>query len=158
MGWTAYYPDGTRLSEDTDGRPVQDGQDGKLAIIIQEDYGHRVAVDLRAGAIIIDYDELDYQNGTFGFINPRTVLYVCDETNIVGELVDVRRLPGRATKEGNIKQRIILPEFRPIWFTRHTNESRTKVIGVQTTLTKTYGGKNVKKMVSLFEDGRIGID
>lgn len=156
MGWIAYYPDGSRLSEDRDGRPVQDGNDGKLAVIIQEDYNHKVAVDLVNGVVVIDYESMDYQNGGFYFIGPKFGFYVCDETNIVGELFNVRATEPDA--EGWY-QNIIEPiEWRPIWFTRMTLGVPTKVIGLQATLPEGYGGKNVKKLISLFEDGRMGID
>lgn len=47
--------------------------------------------------------------------------------------------------------------WRPIWFTRMTNGVPTKVIGAQTTTPDSYGARNVKMMVSLFVDGRVGI-
>lgn len=50
-------------------------------------------------------------------------------------------------------------EWRPIWFNRHSLPGGvTHVIGAQVTLPALQGGKNLKKLVSLFEDGRIGID
>jgi hypothetical protein len=49
--------------------------------------------------------------------------------------------------------------WRPIWFTRVTNGTiLTKIVGLQTTLGVPYKRKNIKKMISLFEDGRVGID
>lgn len=156
MGWIAYYPDGTIVSEDTHGRPVQDGQDGKLRVIIQEDYGHKVGIDLVNGVIFIDYESIDFQNGTFGVGNPKIVLYVCDETNIAGELFDV--IASEPDSEGWFENTIVPLQWRPIWFTRITSGIPTKVIGLQTTLPEAHGNKNVKKMISLFVDGRIGID
>lgn len=158
MGWTAYHKDGTITNELEHGRPVQAGEDGELAAIVQEDFGHKIFVDLEAGVIVVDYENLDVQGGNIGVNNPRTILYVCDETNIVGELLVVKRRRGRPTKEGVIKQDIKTFKWRPIWFTRHTNEHVSKVIGLQTTLEAPFGKRNVKKMITLFEDGRIGID
>lgn len=155
MGWIAYNKDGTTLNETEHGRPVQDGEDGKLRAIVQEDFGHKVFVDLINGVIVIDYDSIDAQGGNIGMVNPQTVLYVCDETNIIGELFSLKK--GRANKDGWFKQRTEPFVWRPIWFTRHTNGMPTKVIGLQTTLGVPYSRKNIKKMVSLFEDGRIGI-
>jgi len=156
MGWTAYYPDGTKLSEEADGRPVQDGQDGKLSLITQEDYGHKIAIDLINGIVYMDYEYLDIQNGTFGVANPRFMFFVCDETNIAAELFDVQASEPDA--EGWFQNTIIPLQWRPIWFTRITNGVPAKVIGLQTTLPEGFGGKNVKKMITLFIDGRVGID
>lgn len=156
MGWTAYYKDGRVLNESEHGRPVQDGEEGLLKVIVQEDFGHKVALDLEQGVILIDYDELDVQGGNIGFTNIKSILYVCDETNIVGELFKLKKT--RPNKEGWFKQTIEPFVWRPIWFTRYTNNSPTKVIGMQTTLGTPYKRKNIKKLVSLFEDGRIGID
>lgn len=157
MGWFSIDKEDNILREETDGRPVQAGEEGKLKFIGQEDFGHKVGIDLVAGVIILDYDEINIQNGTIEIHNPRSIIYLCDETNIIGELLDVKRARGRPTKEGVVRQTITPMEWRPIWFTRHTNENITKVIGAQTTLTKHFGGKNIKKMISLFEDGRVGI-
>lgn len=103
MGWIAVYKDGTIKREgDTFtndrgelegvGRPVQDGKDGKLVAVAQEDYGHKVAIDLLHGVILIDYEELRTQNGSLEAINTRTFLWICEgETNIVGEYAHVNR-------------------------------------------------------------------
>lgn len=156
MGWIAYHKDGTVTDETHHGRPVQAGENGELKAIIQEDYGHKVALDLINGVILIDYDNIDIQGGNLAVENPRTVLYVCDETNIVGELFSLKK--GRPNKDGWFKQRTEPFVWRPIWFTRHTMPGGvTKVVGLQTTLGIPYKRKNVKKMISLFEDGRIGI-
>jgi len=156
MGWIAYYRDGTSLSEDKDGRPVQDGQDGKLAMVLQEDFGHKVGIDLINGIVYVDYQSIEYQNGTFAIDTPRFVFFVCDETNIVAELFDVTATEPDA--QGWYENIITPIQWRPIWFTRHTNEAITKVIGLQATLPEGFGSRNVKKVISLFEDGRLGID
>lgn len=156
MGWLAIDKNYNFIREGEVGRPVQEGEEGNLIFIGQEDFGHKVGVDLINGVLLIDYDEVGIQNGTIE-INPKTVIFLCDETNIIGELIDVTRGRGRPTKEGVVRQNIKTMQWRPIWFTRNTSGIITKVIGAQTTLTKTFGGKNIKKMVSLFEDGRLGI-
>ena len=157
MGWIAIDKEDNFITEGSQGRPVKEGEEGNLRFIAQEDFGHRVGIDLINGVILIDYETLGIQNGTLEITDPKSVIYICDETNIIGELIDVKRARGRPTKEGVVKQNIIIMEWRPIWFTRHTPTDVVKVIGAQTTLTKTYGGKNIKKIVSLFSDGRIGI-
>lgn len=160
MGWKAFFKDGTIMSEGVDGRPVQAGEEHLLWFITQEDYGHKVLVDLINGVIVLDYEgEITTQNSTVEIHNPKSILYVCDETNIVGELVEVTRARGRATKEGVVKQNITPIKWRPIWFSRVTmGAGTTKVIGLQTTTGKTYGNKNIKKIISLFPDGRVGIN
>jgi hypothetical protein len=155
MGWTAYHKDGTVLNEGEHGRPVQAGEEGQLSLITQEDFGHKIAIDLNAGVIAIDYDAIDAQGGNIAIANPKTVLYVCDDTNIAGELFGLKK--GRPNKEGWFKQTVVPLTWRPIWFTRHTNENQVKVIGLQTTLKSPYKRHNVKKLVCLFDDGRIGI-
>lgn len=155
MGWRALYKDGTSVEEGVEGRPVQAGEEGKLALIAQEDFGHAIAIDLINGAILFDYTMLNVQNGTVE-ADPKYVLLICDETNIAGELFDLNKT--EPDTQGWYEQTIIPIQWRPIWFTRVTNGVPTKVIGAQTTLPETYGGKNVKKLVSLFESGRIGID
>lgn len=157
MGWISYHKDGTILSEGAnDGRPVKEGEEGNLKVIVQEDYGHKVAVDLLSGLIVIDYDALDIQGGNMGIQNPRTILFVCDETVIVGELFKVRKT--KPDKEGWFDHIRIPLVWRPIWFTRNiSGVPPVKVIGLQTTLGVPYKRKNIKKMVSLFPDGRIGI-
>lgn len=160
MGWTAYHKDGTITNEAEHGRPVQDGEEGNLRFIQQEDYGHKVGIDLIGGVIVLDYDGLDLQGGSIAIANPRAVLYVCDETVIAGELLKVRKT--KPNKEGWY-QNIETPlKWRPIWFTRNISgvggHIAVKVVGLQTTLGAPYKRKNVKKMISLFPDGRIGID
>lgn len=158
MGWFSISKKGKILREDQDGRPVKAGEDGELAFIGQEDYGHKVGVDLLGGNIIIDWEgDINVQNGTIEIGDSKTIFTICDETNIVGDLVDVV-----AITEPDINgwyQNVINPiPWRPIWFSRVTNGIPTKVIGAQATLPEQYGGKNIKKLVSLFVDGRIGID
>jgi len=177
MGWRAIYKDGTIKNEDDLneegtqkwGRPVDDGEAGKLLVIAQESNGHNVAVDLVHGYIVIDYTQLSVQNGSLELAGPFPPIWLCDETNIVGELAhheerfydardeDNRRIlqDGRFVK---VKDDIYTPViWRPIWFTRLTNGTPTYVIGAQTTLPKEQGGKNYKRMVNIFEGGRIGI-
>lgn len=158
MGWISYHNDGTVLSEGAnDGRPVIAGEEGNLKAIVQEDYGHKVAIDLKGGVIVIDYDYLDVQGGNIAVSNPSTVLYVCDETVIVGELTKIHKT--RPNKDGWFEHKQIPLVWRPIWFTRVVNGTiAVKVIGLQTTLGTPYKRKNIKKMVSLFPDGRVGID
>lgn len=158
MGWISYHKDGTILSEGAgNGRPVAEGEEGNLKVIVQEDYGHKVAVDLMQGVIIIDYDNIDVQGGNIGIVNPSTILYVCDETVIAGELFKVHKT--KPNKDGWFEHKKIPLLWRPIWFTRMINGViPIKVIGLQTTLGTPYKRKNVKKMVSLFPDGKIGID
>lgn len=156
MGWIAYHKDGSVTNETEHGRPVQAGEEGELRMIVQEDYGHKVAVDLTNGVIVLDYDAIDAQGGNIAVSNPRTILYVCDETVIAGELFKVHKT--KPNKEGWYQQKQIPLVWRPIWFTRHINADQVKVVGLQTTLGIPYKRKNVKKLVSLFSDGRIGID
>lgn len=167
MGWKAFYKDGTILSEEFDGRPVQAGEEGKLALITQEDYGNKIALDLINGVIIIGYDSAGTQNGSVEIANPGFILYICDETNMLSEIFDVDNTPDA---EGWYTSLIIPLEWRPIWFTRMSNAADpvkviglqttlpVKVIGVQTTLPENFGGKNIKKLISLFSTGKIGID
>ena len=156
MGWKALYRDGHIVEEGGDqGRPVQAGEEGALALIAQEDFGHNIAVDLINGVILLEYTQLSIQNGTVE-IDPKYRLYICDETNVAGELFDIAK--SEPDKDGWFEQKMIPLIWRPIWFTRYTNSVPTKVIGAQTTLPEVYGGKNVKKLISIFEDGRVGID
>ena len=55
MGWKAFFKDGTTMSEGVDGRPVQAGDEGLLWFITQEDYGHKVLVELINGVIVLDF-------------------------------------------------------------------------------------------------------
>jgi len=160
MGWIAFHEDGTVLQEGSnDGRPVAAGEEGKLKFIIQEDYGHTVGIDLRNGVILIDFDGIDTQGGEIAVANPKTILYIADETSIVGELTKVKKT--RPNKEGNFDYKHEPFKWRPIWFSRvfgYASETPIKVVGLQTTLGAPYKRKNVKKMVSLLPDGRIAID
>lgn len=176
MGWIALTKTGEHYYEDNPnpeygGRPVAKGEEGSLALIAQEDYGHKVAIDLYSGVIAIDYDSLEVQNGQVGIGSPKMLLFICDETNIVGELMhnEVELVPylnevgqkvlGEDGEYVKVRNDNLTPlTWRPIWFTRFTNGIPTKVIGAQTTLPTDFGGKNVKKMISLFADGRVGID
>jgi len=173
VGWISINKRFEILREDEGvGRPVDAGNEGDLLIIAQEDFGHRVAIDLVNGVVFIDYERLGVQNGTIEVENDRFRFSVCEETNIVGELAHVeqrldwfrdeggrRRLDTATGKYVKVRSDILTPlSWRPIWFTRWTNGQPTKVIGLQTTLPKENGGKNVKKLISLFEDGRVGID
>lgn len=170
MGWRAIYKDGSEKIEGVDGRPVQDGENGELLVITQEDFGHKVAIDLINGIIYLGYEDARVQNGAVEIISPKSVLWICDETNIVGDLAHIeqefvflRDEDGkRILQDGKyvkVRNDILHPlQWRPIWFTRMTNGIPTKVIGAQTTMPKEQGGKNAKKMVSIFSDGRLGID
>lgn len=178
MGWRAIYKDGTIKNEDDRnedgnqkwGRPVDDGENGKLLLISQESNGHKIAVELVHGFIVIDYETFGVQNGSVEISGPYPPLWICDETNIGGELAHhtERFYPARDEngrkillengKYQNVKDDIYTPViWRPIWFTRMTNGMPTYVIGAQTTLPKEQGGKNLKKMVNIFVDGRLGI-
>jgi hypothetical protein len=158
MGWEAYYKDG-RVIREEDGvsRPVQDGNDGLLAMITQRDYGHNIAIDLLGGIVFIDYMEIQEQNGQHYIVNPQSHFWITDETNTVGAMQFVRRLT-EPDEQGWVEQEVYSPAWRPIWFTRYTNGDPTKVIGCQTTLPEDHGGKNIKKLICLFSDGRIGVD
>jgi hypothetical protein len=169
MGWRAVYRDGTEKNEENSGRPVQDGDEGKLALIAQEDYGNKVAVDLINGIIHIGYDHLDIESGQI--IGAPVKFWICEDSNIVGMLAhhkevlsDYRDENGRRVinEEGRItkvRTDVFTPLlWRPIWFSRVTNGDYTKVIGAQTTTPTEFGGRNVKKMVFLFSSGDIGID
>jgi hypothetical protein len=171
MGWRAIYKDGTERVEGVDGRPVQDGEEGKLLVITQEDFGHKVAVDLLKGVISVDYQEVRRdRNVDLEIVDPRMVFWICDETNIVGDLahlnsvlVDLRDEDNRKVLQDGkfvkVRNDILTSlTWRPIWFTRMTNGEPTKVIGAQTTMPKEQAGKNAKRMVVLFSDGRLGID
>lgn len=170
MGWRAVTKDGEELREETHGRPVQAGEEGNLLVIAQEDFGHNIAIDLIHGVIALDYNSMSVQNGTIELTDTKNFIHICDETSIVGELfhleqefVDYRDESGRKViRDGEyvkVRNDLLTPlTWRPIWFTRYTNGIPTKVIGAQTTLPKEYGGKNVKKMISIFADGRLGID
>jgi hypothetical protein len=171
MGWIAYHKDGTVLNESEHGRPVAAGEEGNLLCIAQEDYGRKVAVDLVNGVIAFDYERLGMQNGTLELENPKFMFWICEETNIVGEfrhltqeLVWFKDENGKYIRDSEghgqkVRNDILTPLlWRPIWFTRYTMGQPTKVIGAQTTTPDMQGARNIKKMVSIFIDGRIGID
>lgn len=171
MGWRAINRNLDETREETHGRPVQAGEEGNLLLIAQEDFGHNIAIDLINGVIFIDYEYLQIQNDTIEIANDKARILICDETNIVGELMNLRQElvyfkdeQGRRviTPEGRfqmVRNDILTPLiWRPIWFTRWTNGDPVKVIGAQTTLPPLQGSKNVKKMVMLYPDGRIGVD
>lgn len=171
MGWIAITRTGDFLrEEDGIGRPVEAGNNNELLMVAQEDFGHKVAVDLKNGVIILGYDTLGYQNGTVEVANPGVIFWICEETNIVGEykhikqeIVDLRDEEGRKVLQDGRYVKVrndILTDliWRPIWFTRVIGGVPTKIIGAQTTTPELQGAKNVKKLVSLFADGRLGID
>lgn len=172
MGWRAYTKDGNVLVEDVDGRPVQLGEEGQLLAITQEDFGRKVAVDLVNGIIYFDYDgDIGIQNGTIEINNPKFRFFICEETNIIGGLFHLRQefvyLPdengrhirGADGQKVKVRNDIMTPLiWRPIWFTRWTNGMPTKVIGAQTTTPIENGARNIKKMISIFGNGDIGID
>lgn len=153
------------------GRPVDAGEEGNLLLIEQHDYGHRVCVDLVHGIILIDYEEaITLQGNSVEAKNPKTVLFVCDDTNILYEYKHLKQefVLARSDSGGKVHDKMgrlvkvrndILTDLtmRPIWFTRYTNGVPTKVIGIQTTTPEEMGGRNVKMLVSLFQDGKIGI-
>lgn len=178
MGWIAITKDKQVLQEDIDGRPVQRGEDGELLFIFQQDFGHKVGVDLVEGIIHIDFDDFEIQDRVYVH-NPKLSFYICEETNIVGEYKHLTQTFEWARDENGKRLRrqenvndpnskmvgfkvrtdtLIPIIWRPIWFTRWTNGIPTKVIGAQTTTPDLQGARNVKKLVSLFADGRIGID
>ena len=164
MGWVAITRDGRLLREINEdgspsgqGRPVQMGLDNELRVVAADEYGHSVAVDLDSGVIAIDYTRLAIQNGTVEIDGTKAYLWICEETNIVGEYKE--RITTDPDEIGNylIDYKPII--WRPIWFNRmiSTLPGAVVVIGAQTTLPKDLGGHNIQKMVSLFPDGRVGI-
>lgn len=176
MGWRSISKTGeVRYENNPDpvlgGRPVDQGEEGGLLVIEQSDFGHRVAVDLVHGIILIDYEEdITIQGTSLEAKNPKTVLFACDDTNLMyeykhlsQEVVLARDEKGRKIHDDMGKlvkvRNDILTDltFRPIWFTRFTNGIPTKVIGLQTTTPAEMGGRNVKLLVMLFADGKIGI-
>lgn len=179
MGWKAITKDGFLLAEQNEdgsgtglGRPVQAGQDGMLSVVAEEDFGHKVAIDLLNGIIAIDYKSIGVQNGTVELDSPLTLLNICEETSIVGDMrhlhqkfepdLDDEKNP-KVDEQGNlvyVRTDYTMPlTWRPIWFIRHIDTYGTiKVIGAQTTLPAEQGGKNIKKLISIFQDGRLGID
>ena len=156
MGWTAVTKSGEILREETHARPVQEGEEGNLKFILQEDFGQKVAIDLINGVIIIGYDDWSLLGDDVELYNIKTVIYICAETTIVGELSYMER---SEPDENGIFINTFTPLiWRPIWFTRYIGGQPTKVIGAQTTLPPEYGGKNVKKLISIFGTGALGID
>lgn len=174
MGWIALTKDGEMYREgdpnpERGGRPVAKGEEGSLAIIAQEDFGHKVAIDLYNGLIAIDYDSLETEDG-IRLENPKSLIWICDDTNIVGDLFEMeqefvpwedekgRRYVNNDGSLVTVRNDILKPLiWRPIWFTRITAGEPAKIIGAQTTLPPEFGGRNVKKMVILYANGRIGI-
>lgn len=149
------------------------GNNGGLRCIAQEDFRHSVAIDLLNGVIAIDYESpLTIQNGTIELSNVKTFLWIVDDVNIVGdyrhltqEFFDARNeddtdfLYDDKGNKVKLRNDVLTPLiWRPIWFTRWTNGIPVKVIGAQTTTPDMQGATNVKKMVSLYPDGRLGID
>jgi hypothetical protein len=178
MGWRSIAKDGEiRYEGHPDpflgGRPVDAGEEGKLLIIEQNDYGHRVAVDLTNGIILIDYEEdITIQNTTIEAKNPKLVLFLADDTNLLSDMKHLRQefvwardVNGRKIRDENkeivkVRNDILTPMlYRPIWFSRHisTLPAPVKVIGVQTTLPELQGGGNYKRMVMIYPDGRLAI-
>lgn len=177
MGWTSISKDGEIRYEghpdpNLGGRPVQQGEEGNLLAIIQEDYGHKVIIDLVNAVIGIDPETWEFQNGKFYIHNPKILLFVADDTNIVGEMANLeqrfdikrdekgRKMRDESGKLIKVRTDILHPlVMRPIWFTRHINTlpEPIKVVGLQVTLPEIQGGHNVKKMIMLYPDGRMGI-
>ena len=155
MGWIAIDKEDKILREDQDGRPVQQGEEGNLKFILQEDFGHKVAIDLINGVVILGYSEWGIQNGTVEIHDPRAVIHVCEETNVMADLMHT--IASEPDNQGNFTSTFTPLTWRPIWFTRVSAGVPAKVIGLQTTTPKEYGERNIKCMVSLFSDGRIGI-
>jgi len=165
MGWLAITKDFKVLREEDGitednpggGRPVELGNNGGLIVCAVEGNGHKVAVDLIHGVIFIDYDRIGVQNGTIEIENTKTFFSICEETNIVGEFKHIKKT--RPDKAGNYLITYEDMIFRPIWFTRNisTLPGPVFVVGAQTTTPKEQGHRNIKKIVSLFPDGRIGI-
>lgn len=171
MGWIAITRNNEILrEEDGIGRPVEAGNNDELLAVAQEDFGHKVLVDLINGAIILEYDTLGVQNGSIEFTGAKVIFLICEETNIVGEykhlrqeFVDYRDEDGRKILQDGryvkVRNDILTDlQWRPIWFTRVIGGIPTKIIGAQTTTPEIQGAKNVKKLISIFADGRLGID
>jgi len=165
MGWLAITKDFKILREEDGitednpggGRPVELGNTGGLRLCAVEGNGHKVAVDLINGVIAVDYDRLGVQNETIELENANLIFSICEETNIVGEFK--HRKTTRPDKAGNFFITYEDMVFRPIWFTRNisTLPGPVLVVGAQTTTPKEQGRRNIKKIVSLFPDGRVGI-
>lgn len=177
MGWIALYHDGTIKREEANepsGRPMYD--DDKIRAIAQIDYLNSVAVDLRDGIIYFGFETMTLQDGVLEFDRIIGVLQICEETTIIGDLKHIRSelepqfnedgTPKMNTADGTqvqLKTDYETPiQWRPIWFSRvimsPLGNVIVKVIGCQTTTPEVYGGRNIKKLISLFPDGRVGID
>lgn len=139
------------------GRPVELGNNGGLRVAGATEYGHTVAVDLRDGILFIDPDNIEIQNDTVSLAGSKAIFYMCEETNILGEFK--HRKTTKPDKQGNYFATYDPMIFRPIWFNRiiSTLPAPVIVIGAQTTTPSDQGKRNIKKMVSLFPDGRVGI-
>lgn len=153
MGWTAFTKEGEIIREGEQARPVQAGEEGQLLAITQEDMGHRIAVDLTAGVIFFDYENIGINQGYLEVSGYKTMLYICDETTRLGGLMD-QKWSEEADESGLYLIDYVPYTWRPIWFTRFHNGQPTWVIGAQTTI----DGRNFKKMISIFVDGTLGID
>lgn len=176
MGWVAIFKDGTLLrEEDGKARPVDAGNNGELVVIAQEDFGRKIAVDLLNGVIAFDYKSLGIQNGTIELDQPGFIFAICEETNVVGEYKHLKQEfvwdrdeEGKRILENGKYKKVrndILTDlvWRPIWFTRTTSNGITadvsvKIVGAQTTTPKGQGERNIKKLITLFPGGSIGID
>lgn len=156
MGWIAYTREGEILEESQHARPVQAGEEGKLLAIAQEDAGRKVAIDLTGGIVFIDYDTIGVKDGYLEVAGFKTMFYICSETIRIAEMFEMDL--GEIDEQGWQLQYITPLVWRPIWFTRWANGIPAKVIGAQVTLSRDYGSKNVKKMITIFPDGTIGID
>lgn len=138
------------------GRPVALGNEDGLRVCGASAYGHTVAIDLINGVIALDFDNLGIQNETIE-INPKVAFSICEETNVVGEFK--HRKTTKPKKNGDYLITYEDMIFRPIWFNRiiSTLPGPVVVIGAQTTTPREQGKRNIKKIISLFPDGRIGI-
>lgn len=139
------------------GRPVELGNSGGLIVCGVVGNGHQVAVDLINGQIALGFDRVGVQNGTIELDNLKLIFSICEETNILGEMK--HRKTTKPDKKGDYFITYDPMIFRPIWFTRQINTlpGPVYVIGAQTTTPREMGRRNIKKMVSLFPDGRVGI-
>jgi len=165
MGWlaiTSQYKllkeeDGITEENPGGGRPVDAGNNGELLAVGAQEYGHSVLIDLVDGVITIDFDSIGIQNGTIEVSNPRFVFSICEETSIVGEYK--HRKTTKPDKTGNYTIIYDPMVFRPIWFNRiiSTLPGAVVVVGAQTTTPSAQGRRNIKKIVSLFPDGRVGL-
>lgn len=165
MGWFAITKEYKILREEEGitednpggGRPVDAGNNNELLAIGASEYGHSIAVDLVNGVIALDFDSIGVQNGTIELTNTKFAFSICEETNIVGEFQ--HRKTTRPNKAGDYLITYEPIIFRPIWFNRmiSTLPGPVIVIGAQTTTPKEQGRRNIKKIVSLFPDGRVGI-